>query len=290
MRNEVLPWFLAVMAPVVWGSTYFVTQKWLPGADPVWLAAVRVGIPALFMVWLVPVPVWQKFGIRLLLMSLLNISLFSGLLFYSISVLPGGVAATLVATLPLQVILLRLLAGQGAEVTHLLAAVGGVIGVGMLLWRADTELALPGIVAALSAAFVMAAGVLMASRYSADIKPLQLTAAQISLGGVCLLVFAGLSGHPFPEVTQEGVIAMLWMGPVGMGVAYWAWFRAMASVPVHKLAFLGLLNPVVAVLGGVVIMGEMLTSGQLVGMAIILCCVILAQLVGNRRAGIKTAS
>ena len=290
MRNEVLPWFLAVMAPVVWGSTYFVTQKWLPGADPVWLAAVRVGIPALFMVWLVPVPVWQKFGARLLLMSLLNISLFSGLLFYSISVLPGGVAATLVATLPLQVILLRLLAGQGAEVTHLLAAVGGVIGVGMLLWRADTELALPGIVAALSAAFVMAAGVLMASRYSADIKPLQLTAAQISLGGVCLLVFAGLSGHPFPEVTQEGVIAMLWMGPVGMGVAYWAWFRAMASVPVHKLAFLGLLNPVVAVLGGVVIMGEMLTSGQLVGMAIILCCVILAQLVGNRRAGIKTAS
>lgn len=289
MRNEVLPWFLAVMAPVVWGSTYFVTQKWLPGADPVWLAAVRVGIPALFMVWLVPVPVWQKFGVRLLLMSLLNISLFSGLLFYSISVLPGGVAATLVATLPLQVILLRLLAGQGAEVTHLLAAVGGVIGVGMLLWRADTELALPGIVAALSAAFVMAAGVLMASRYSADIKPLQLTAAQISLGGVCLLVFAGLSGHPFPEVTQEGVIAMLWMGPVGMGVAYWAWFRAMASVPVHKLAFLGLLNPVVAVLGGVVIMGEMLTSGQLVGMAIILCCVILAQLVGNRRAGIKTA-
>ncbi len=290
MRNEVLPWFLAVMAPVVWGSTYFVTQKWLPGADPVWLAAVRVGIPALFMVWLVPVPVWQKFGVRLLLMSLLNISLFSGLLFYSISVLPGGVAATLVATLPLQVILLRLLAGQGAEVAHLLAAVGGVIGVGMLLWRADTELALPGIVAALSAAFVMAAGVLMASRYSADIKPLQLTAAQISLGGVCLLVFAGLSGHPFPEVTQEGVIAMLWMGPVGMGVAYWAWFRAMASVPVHKLAFLGLLNPVVAVLGGVVIMGEMLTSGQLVGMAIILCCVILAQLVGNRRAGIKTAS
>lgn len=290
MRDEVLPWFLAVMAPVVWGSTYFVTQKWLPGADPVWLAAVRVGIPALFMVWLVPVPVWQKFGARLLLMSLLNISLFSGLLFYSISVLPGGVAATLVATLPLQVILLRLLAGQGAEVTHLLAAVGGVIGVGMLLWRADTELALPGIVAALSAAFVMAAGVLMASRYSADIKPLQLTAAQISLGGVCLLVFAGLSGHPFPEVTQEGVIAMLWMGPVGMGVAYWAWFRAMASVPVHKLAFLGLLNPVVAVLGGVVIMGEMLTSGQLVGMAIILCCVILAQLVGNRRAGIKTAS
>ena len=290
MRDEVLPWFLAVMAPVVWGSTYFVTQKWLPGADPVWLAAVRVGIPALFMVWLVPVPVWQKFGVRLLLMSLLNISLFSGLLFYSISVLPGGVAATLVATLPLQVILLRLLAGQGAEVTHVLAAVGGVIGVGMLLWRADTELALPGIVAALSAAFVMAAGVLMASRYSADIKPLQLTAAQISLGGVCLLVFAGLSGHPFPEVTQEGVIAMLWMGPVGMGVAYWAWFRAMASVPVHKLAFLGLLNPVVAVLGGVVIMGEMLTSGQLVGMAIILCCVILAQLVGNRRAGIKTAS
>ena len=290
MRNEVLPWFLAVMAPVVWGSTYFVTQKWLPGADPVWLAAVRVGIPALFMVWLVPVPVWQKFGVRLLLMSLLNISLFSGLLFYSISVLPGGVAATLVATLPLQVILLRLLAGQGAEVAHLLAAVGGVIGVGMLLWRADTELALPGIVAALSAAFVMAAGVLMASRYSADIKPLQLTAAQISLGGVCLLVFAGLSGHPFPEVTQEGVIAMLWMGPVGMGVAYWAWFRAMASVPVHKLAFLGLLNPVVAVLGGVVIMGEMLTSGQLVGMAIILCCVILAQLVGNRRGGIKTAS
>lgn len=290
MKTNLVPWLLAVVAPVVWGSTYFVTQKWLPGADPVWLAAVRVGIPALFMVWLVPVQVWQKFGLRLLLMSLLNITLFSGLLFYSISVLPGGVAATLVATLPLQVVLLRLVTGQGAELAHLIAAVGGVVGVGMLLWRADAALSPLGIAAALSAAFVMAAGVLMASRYSSDIKPLQLTAAQISLGGLCLLVFAGLSGHPFPEVTQEGVIAMLWMGPIGMGVAYWAWFRAMTSIPVHKLAFLGLLNPVVAVLGGVIIMGEVLSTGQISGMAIILGCILGAQLVGSRQAGTKSAA
>lgn len=290
MNNTLLHWLLAAFAPIVWGSTYFVTQKWLPGADPVWVAAVRVGIPAVFMVWLVPLRVWREFGVRLLMMSALNITLFTSLLFYSISTLPGGVAATLVSTLPLQVIVLRFLMGKGAEPAHVIAALGGVAGVGMLLWRADAPLDVSGVTAALAAAFVMASGILLASKYSADIQPLQLTAAQISLGGVCLFVFAILSGHPFPEVTDEGVLAMLWMGPVGMGVAYWSWFRAMRSVPVHKLAFLGLLNPVVAVLGGVLLMEEVLSGGQVVAMVIILACILCAQLAGRSQAGTKSAA
>ena len=93
MNNPIVAWGLALAAPIIWGSTYFVTQKWLVGVHPLWLAALRTSIPALFMCWFVPISVWKRFGIRLLVMSFLNITLFTGLLFLAITRLPGGVAA-----------------------------------------------------------------------------------------------------------------------------------------------------------------------------------------------------
>lgn len=277
MNNPIVAWCLALAAPIIWGSTYFVTQKWLAGVHPLWLAALRAGIPALFMCWFVPMSVWKRFGGTLLLLSLFNITLFTGLLFLAISRLPGGVAAILVSTLPLQVILLRMLTGVKAEAQHLVAAVGGVAGVALLLWQSVQILDFIGVIAAFSAATVMAVGVLMTAKYGAGIPALQLTAAQISLGALVLVSLALLSGAPFPPLSNEGMLAMVWLGPIGMGFAYWVWFRAMKYIPVTRLSFIGLLNPVVAVLAGVFLMGEALGYGQVLGMLLVISCLLFAQ-------------
>jgi probable blue pigment (indigoidine) exporter len=295
MNNPIVAWGLALAAPIIWGSTYFVTQKWLVGVHPLWLAALRTSIPALFMCWFVPISVWKRFGIRLLVMSFLNITLFTGLLFLAITRLPGGVAATLVSTLPLQVILLRMLMGIKAEPQHLIAAIGGVVGVALLLLQSIQVPDFLGVIAALAAAFVMAVGVLMTAKYGAGIPSLQLTAAQISLGALVLLSLALWSGEPFPLLSNDGILAMIWLGPIGMGFAYWAWFRAMTYIPITRLAFFGLLNPVVAVLAGIFLMNERLSYGQIIGMFIVISCILFAQKPRRRnvpeieKSGIKPA-
>lgn len=270
-------WLMALMAPVIWGTTYFVTQRWLVGIDPFWLAALRVSIPGFLMVWMVPKSVWIRSGWRIVFLSMLNIAIFTSLLFIAIGRLPGGIAATLVATLPLQVILIRAIFGVRPEMHHVFAAVGGVIGVACLLWQSTESLDPWGVVAALSASFIMACGILLTSRWIKDIPPLQFTSAQLFISGVVLLLYVVLSGREVPVLTPSGMLALLWLGPIGMGVGYWAWFRAMAFIPIQRLSFLGLINPVVAVLAGVFFMAEAVSLGQLFGMFLVLFCIALGQ-------------
>ncbi len=270
-------WLIALIAPLVWGTTYSVTQRWLGGADPYWLATLRILIPAVLMLPLVPGQVWREHWRIISLFGVLNIALFTVLLFLAIQRLPGGMAATLVSSMPLQLLLLRALGGQRPTPLSLLAAIGGIGAVALLVWQAPEEPDWTGVAIALLSATSWALGSLLIARYNPGLKPLVLTSSQLAVAGVLLLGLMVLSGRPFPQLDTSGILALIWLGPVGMGVTYFVWFRAVEHIDVSKLAFLGLINPVVAVLAGIVLMNEVLAPLQWLAIALVLCCVGLAQ-------------
>ncbi|MCB2385550.1 DMT family transporter [Thalassolituus alkanivorans] len=270
-------WLMAVAAPLLWGTTYAVTQAFLAGVDPFWLATLRIVVPGVMMVWLVPLAVWRRHWLNIVVLSALNIGIFTVLLFGAIQRLPGGMAATLTASMPLQLLLLRALQGRLPAPLQLLAAVGGMAGVGLLVWQAPAEPDWTGVALALAAAFCMALGVLLMPVLGRGIKPLVLASAQLFSAGVVLLLLMLLWGRPFPALDTQGVLALVWLGPVGMGLGYYLWFRAITLIAVDKLAFMGLINPVVAVLAGVLVMGELMNISQAFAIALVLFCVLLAQ-------------
>jgi probable blue pigment (indigoidine) exporter len=95
---------LTACAPLIWGSTYWVTSQWLPPDRPLTAAVWRV-LPAglLLLLWARQWPAagqWRRvFGL-----AVLNIAVFQALLFVAAYRLPGGVAAILGATQPLLVL------------------------------------------------------------------------------------------------------------------------------------------------------------------------------------------
>ena len=95
---------LTALAPLIWGSTYWVTSQWLPPDRPFTAALLRV-LPAglLLLGWVQCWPARASWG-RLLGVSVLNIGVFQALLFVAAYRLPGGVAAILGATQPLMVL------------------------------------------------------------------------------------------------------------------------------------------------------------------------------------------
>ena len=117
-------WLMAVAAPLLWGTTYAVTQAFLAGVDPFWLATLRIVVPGVMMVWLVPLAVWRRHWLNIVVLSALNIGIFTVLLFGAIQRLPGGMAATLTASMPLQLLLLRALQGRLPAPLQLLAEIG----------------------------------------------------------------------------------------------------------------------------------------------------------------------
>ena len=274
-------WLIALLAPLLWGTTYGVTQRWLTALDPLWIAALRSLLPGLLLLPLLRVAVWQQHWRSLGILSLFNLALFTALLFAAISRLPGGVAATLVSTVPLQVLMLVWLTGSKPSWLSVVAALAGIAGVGLLVWQASEPLDWLGVGLALLAALSLAIGGLLTQKLGKGIRPLELAAGQFLIAGVVLTLLAWTSTGVLPQLQTHEWLAMIWIGPVGLGVGYWCWFRSLHYMTIERLAFLGLLNPVVAVLLGLVMMNEQLSWLQQGGLILVLGSVLVAQKAGR---------
>ena len=96
---------LAALAPIAWGSGYYVTETFLPPDRPLFGAMVRAlpfGLLLLALRPRLPKGIWWW---RALVLGTLNIGAFFVLIFIAAYRLPGGTAATLTATAPIMVML-----------------------------------------------------------------------------------------------------------------------------------------------------------------------------------------
>jgi probable blue pigment (indigoidine) exporter len=271
---------LTALAPAVWGSTYLVTTELLPPDRPL-LAAVLRSLPAGLLLLLLtrrlPRGSWWW---KSLVLGTLNIGIFLALLFVAAYRLPGGVAATVGAVQPLLVAGLSAgLLGQRLTPRTVGAALVGIVGVALLVLRADARLDAIGIAAALGGAVVMATGVVLSKRWTSPAPLLATTGWQLVAGGVVLVPVALLvEGPPPTSYTGENLIGYGYLGLIGAALAYALWFRGIKALSPTEVTFLGLLSPLVATLLGWVVLGQQLTALQLLGGLLALAAVVLAQL------------
>lgn len=155
--NRYTTLLLTASAPIVWGSTYIVTTEMLPANVPMTLVALRAlpaGILLLIIMRQLPQGIWW---LRVIILGILNFSLFWWLLFISAYRLPGGVAATVGAVQPLIVLFLsRWLLQTPLSWLSISAALGGILGVAILILTPNATLDPIGIMAGLGGALSMA--------------------------------------------------------------------------------------------------------------------------------------
>jgi probable blue pigment (indigoidine) exporter len=276
MRNADL--LFTGLAPVIWGTTYLVTTEWLPQGYPLTTALVRAlpaGLLLLAFVRRLPRGIWI---LRVFVLGGLNFSIFWSLIFVSAYRLPGGVAATLNALQPLFVIVLsRLLLSAQMRWSAVVAALGGVLGVALLILRPDAALDAIGIAAALGSAIAMALGTVLAKRWQPPVSALAFTAWQLVAGGL-LLAPVALTVEPRPPwPTLDNLVGFAWLGLFGAALSYLLWFRGLARLGPQAISPLVLLSPVTAVLLGWFVVHQVLTPMQLVGIALVLLSVWQSQ-------------
>lgn len=200
---------LTAIAPAIWGSTYLVTTELLPQGVPVTVALLRAlpaGLLLLLLLRRLPRRVWW---LRVFVLGALNFSIFWVTLFIAAYRLPGGVAATVGALQPLVVVFLaRLLLGTPIRLVSVVAAVAGMVGVGLLLLTPEAALDPVGVVAGLAGAVSMAAGTVLIRFWRPPAPPLLFTAWQLSAGGILLLPASPISASSArPAPTCSGSAA-----------------------------------------------------------------------------------
>lgn len=266
--------FLTALAPIVWGSTYLVTTEMLPAGMPLTLAMLRAlpaGLLLLLFLRKLPQGIWWG---RVLILGILNFSLFWWLLFISAYRLPGGVAATVGAIQPLIVLFLsRWLLSSPLSSISIFAALSGIFGVAILLLTPSAALDLTGIIAGLAGAFSMAAGTVLSRRWQPPVSALTFTSWQLTAGGLVLLPFALLLEPTLPSLSLLNIAGLSYLTLIGGALTYALWFRGLAILGPSSVASLGFLSPMSAVILGWLWLDQQLSPLQLLGMLVILLSV-----------------
>ncbi|WP_045703667.1 EamA family transporter [Streptomyces rubellomurinus] len=270
---------LTAVAPAVWGSTYLVTTEYLPPNRPLLAATLRALPAGLLLIALtrrLPKGSWWW---RSLVLGALNIGIFLALLFVAAYRLPGGVAATVGAVQPLVTAgLSAALLGDRLTLRTLLSGIAGVVGVSLLVLRANAQLDMIGVAAAFGGAVVMATGVVLSKRWTSPAPVLATTGWQLTAGGLMLVpVTLVVEGPPPSHLTGQNLLGYAYLGLIGAAVAYALWFRGLRALPPTSVSFLSLLSPVVATTLGWLALGQDLSPLQALGALIVLGSLIAAQ-------------
>ena len=273
MSSRTLTIALTALAPLIWGSTYYVTTEFLPPDRPLTAAVLRV-LPAgaLLLLWTREWPVRAAWG-KTLTLAVLNIGFFQAMLFVAAYRLPGGLAAILSSTQTLVVLLLMALAGSRPPQAAWRAAGLGVLGVILLVASPQTRFDTLGIVAALAGAVSMAAGVFLAKRWQIKLSVLALTGWQLLLGGLCLLPVALLLEPALPTLTARNIGGYAYLCLFGAVLSYVLFFRGLRQLPPAVVSSLGLLSPVCAYVLGWVLLNQAMGWRAMLGFVLVLASI-----------------
>ncbi|UMG94367.1 EamA family transporter [Nocardioides sp. TF02-7] len=274
----------AAIAPVAWGSTYYVTATYLPEDRPLFSAAVRALPFGLLLLAFRPRLPRGSWWWRSLLLGTINIAAFFPLIFLAAYRLPGGLAATLTATSPVVVAFVAwALVAERPRANALVGAALGAAGVALLVLRAGFAVDALGVAASLSAVTLFSVGSVLVKRWQPPVDLVTFTAWQLVAGGLVLAPVALLVEGGPPEIDAPAVGGYLFIGLVGTALAYAVWFRGMRRLPAAAVSLVGLLNPVAGTVVGVVLAGEAFGAVQVAGTALVLGGIVIGQpAVGSR--------
>jgi len=198
--------------------------------------------------------------------------------------LPSGFASLVMATIPLYVALMeRLLpGGEPLPVRGWMGMGLGFAGLAALLWpslrsgvSANRDL-LVAMIALLGAGLSWAVGSVYSRRARLPMNSFVAAAWQMLIAGLfCILLGTGLGQWPLFHMTGAAIGSLLYLITGGSLIGYTAFVYLLEHVPVAKVSSYAYVNPVVAVILGILVLHERPVPAEFIGMGGIICAVFL---------------
>lgn len=272
-------WLLVTaIAPIAWGSTYFVTKHFLPADAPLWSALLRAlpaGIILLLLARRLPSGSWWW---KSLVLGILNVGAFFVLVYVASKLLPSSIAATIMAASAGALMLIAWpLLSERPSARSLLGATLGLFGVAVLVFDGSGSVDPLGVAASLAAMLMSALGFVLTKRWASAEPLIAVTSWQLLAGALVIAPFAlAIEGSP-PAIDGTALLGFGYVTLVATALAYVAWFAGLRHLPASSVGLIGLLNPIAGVLLGTLVAGESFGARQALGTAIVLLGVVLGQ-------------
>ena len=182
-----------------------------------------------------------------------------------------GLASLIIASVPLWIVVLRLLNHERMP-WQALAGVGvGFVGVAIIA-RPSGGATTIGVVLCLISALMWATGSVLSARLVMPSDPFAATSYEMLAGGLIMLVPALFTTHGFSP-SAASIAGWLYLVTFGSIIGYTAYVWLLANAPLTTVSTYAYVNPVVAIGLGVLFRGEQLTWMLVTGATIVVASV-----------------
>lgn len=270
---------------LIWGSTYLAIRVMVETVPPALGAGVRFVLAGGIMLGFLAVRGGGVRALRVparqlgwcLVVGTLLAAGGNGLVTVAERDVPSGLAALLIASEPLWIVLLRSTRGDRVAGATLGGVALGFLGVGVLLLPGgrpeDVPIGMTLLV--LLASLSWALGSFVQSRVDVPRDPLTSTAYSLFFGGLILTAggFGAGESIDLAAFSFKSVVAFFYLVFIGSIVAFTAYSWLLQNAPISRVSTYAYVNPVIAVLLGAVLLSEDVTPATLIGMALVIASV-----------------
>ncbi len=283
-------WIALLAVYIVWGSTYLAIRFTVETIPPFLSAGIRFLVSgAILMIWrraagdtMPTARQWRSTAIVGILLLLGG----NGLVSFAELRIASGIAALIVGTVPLWLVLIEAVRPGGVRPTPL-AILGLLIGFGGIyllvgpedLSSASLQFDAFGIGTVMLAAFLWSLGSIYSRGADMPSSSLMATGAEMLTGGLALVAFSGSVGEwrgfNFSAVSTSSWIGLAYLITFGSMVGFVSYIWLLKNAPVSLVATYAYVNPLVAVFLGAWLANETLNARILVAALIIISSVVL---------------
>jgi drug/metabolite transporter (DMT)-like permease/GNAT superfamily N-acetyltransferase len=283
-----LVWLALGTIYIIWGSTYLAIRVMVETVPPLLGAGFRFFIAGLVFYAFLAVRrgtravgfTWPELLAATLAGTLLCFG-GNGLVTVAEQNVPSGIAATLIASVPLWIILFRRLSKDPINRIALLGVVIGFGGVGVLMLPGERPagLTIGPMLVVVAAAACWAIGSYYGRRWPLPRDTMLSTALQMVTAGAIMIAVGGVVGE-FGSVdvgnfSTKSIAGFVWLVTAGSLVAYTAYTWLLKNAPISRVATYAYVNPVVAIFLGWLLLNESITATIVVGATLIVASVAL---------------
>ncbi len=288
MKSKI--WVALITLYIVWGSTYLGIKVAIETIPPFLHGALRFFISGLIIL------AWQKAAGQAMptrsqwkstfIVGTLLLVGGNGLVAWAEQVIPSGIAALVIATTPLWLVILEALRPGGIKpgwraITGLAI---GFLGIFILIGPAEFSggaSALPplGTTALLCATVLWASGSIYSKSADLPKSSFVTTGAEMLMGSLGMFVVSLLTGElngwSFVDISDRSLAGLIYLITIGSIVGFGSYIWLLANAPISLVATYAYVNPIVAVILGYFFGNETLGPRIYLATAIIISAVII---------------
>ena len=284
MKSNPKAYLALVIVCIFWGTTYLALRIGVADFPPFLFSGIRqFAAGVLLFTWMALAGKLEKLTgkdiAKQALPGFLLITLGNGLIGWAEIYIPSGLAALIVSVMPIYIVAINFASGKEQKKFNIKTILGFILGcAGIVLIFKDnlTDLGKPeylwGVLVSFAASFFWAIGSIYIKSNTFRTNDYSNAAIQFTSGGVGCFLFSLVFDdyHQLATVAPESLWALLYLTLIGSLLAYMSYLYAIKHLPIVVVSTYAYVNPVIAILLGVVILNEKITWVTVLALAVTL--------------------